>query len=35
MIRMIETMRRYEFSQRILQGYDGVLDRAFRTLGEF
>jgi flagellar basal-body rod protein FlgF len=35
MVKMIETMRHFEFHQRIVQGYDGMLERSIRSLGEF
>ena len=35
MVRMIELMRRFESAQRVVQGYDGMLGGAIRTLGEF
>lgn len=35
MVRLIETMRHFESNQKLIQGYDEVLDRAIRTLGEF
>lgn len=35
MVKMIETMRHFESSQRIVQGYDEMLDKTIRTLGEF
>lgn len=34
MVRLIETMRRFEASQKLVQGIDDVLGRAIRTLGE-
>lgn len=34
MVRMIETMRHFEASQRLARGYDDMLDRAINTLGE-
>ena len=34
MVRLIETMRRFETSQKLIQGVDEVLGRAIRTLGE-
>jgi flagellar basal-body rod protein FlgF len=33
MIRMIETVRHFEASQKMLQGYDAMLDRAITDLG--
>jgi flagellar basal-body rod protein FlgF len=33
MIRMIETVRHFEASQKMLQGYDAMLDRAIADLG--
>ena len=35
MVRLIETMRHFESNQKLIQGYDEVLERAIRTLGEF
>lgn len=35
MVRMIETMRHFESTQRVVQGYDEMLDIAIRKLGEF
>lgn len=35
MVRMIETMRRFETGQRLVQNVDDSLGRAIRTLGEF
>lgn len=35
MVRLIETMRRFEASQKLVQGLDEVIGRAIRTLGEF
>jgi flagellar basal-body rod protein FlgF len=32
---LIETMRHFESNQKVIQGYDDMLDRAIRTLGEF
>lgn len=34
MVRLIETMRHFETSQKLIQGVDEVLGRAIRTLGE-
>ncbi len=34
MVRMIETMRHFESSQRIIQGYDDMLDKAINVIGE-
>jgi len=34
MIKMIETVRHFEASQRLLRGYDAMLDRAINTGGE-
>jgi len=34
MIHMIETVRHFEASQRLLRGYDGMLDTAINTLGQ-
>jgi len=33
MIKMIETVRHFEASQKMLQGYDAMLDRAITDLG--
>jgi flagellar basal-body rod protein FlgF len=35
MVRLIETMRHFETSQKFVQGVDDVLGRAIRTLGEY
>ena len=35
MVRLIETMRHFESNQKVIQGYDEMLERAIRTLGEF
>jgi flagellar basal-body rod protein FlgG len=35
MIHMIETMRHFESSQRVLKSYDSMLDRAINIIGEF
>lgn len=35
MVKMIETMRHFESSQRIIQGYDEMMGKSIRTLGEF
>lgn len=35
MVRLIELVRRFESAQRVLQGYDGMLGGAIRSLGEF
>ncbi|MDH5325997.1 MAG: flagellar hook-basal body protein [Gammaproteobacteria bacterium] len=35
MVELIETMRHFEASQKVISGYDSVLDTAIRTLGEF
>ena len=35
MVGVIETMRHFEANQKLIQGYDEMLDRAIRTLGEF
>ena len=35
MVSVIETMRHFEATQKLIQGYDGMLDKAIRTLGEF
>lgn len=34
MIRMIETVRHFEAGQRLMRGYDNMLDRAINSLGE-
>lgn len=35
MVRMIETMRHFEASQRVARGYDEMIDTAVRTIAEF
>lgn len=35
MVRLIETMRHFEANQKVIQAYDGMMERALRTLGEF
>jgi flagellar basal body rod protein FlgG len=35
MVAVIETMRHFEASQKLIQGYDEMLDRAIRTLGDY
>lgn len=35
MVRMIETMRHFESGQKIVQGYDELLEKALRKFGEF
>ena len=35
MVRLIETLRHFEANQKVIQGYDLMLERAIRTLGEF
>ena len=35
MIRMIETMRHFESSQRVLKSYDSMLDKSINVIGEF
>lgn len=35
MVRLIETMRHFETSQKLIQGVDDILGRAIRTLGEY
>jgi flagellar basal-body rod protein FlgG len=35
MVQLIETMRHFESNQKLIQGYDDVLERAIRTLGDF
>lgn len=35
MVRLIETMRHFESNQKLIQGYDEMLERTIRTLGEF
>lgn len=34
MIRIVETVRHFEASQRLMRGYDAMLDRAINVLGE-
>jgi flagellar basal body rod protein FlgG len=34
MVRLIETMRHFEASQRLLRSHDDMLDRALSLLGE-
>ena len=34
MVRLIETMRHFEASQRVVRSYDDMMDRAFSLLGE-
>lgn len=34
MIKLIETVRHFEASQRLLRGYDTMLDRAINVAGE-
>ena len=34
MVQMIEVMRHFETNQRVLKGYDDLLDNAIRTLGD-
>ena len=31
----LETLRHFETNQKLIQGYDEMLERAIRTLGEF
>jgi flagellar basal-body rod protein FlgG len=35
MIRMIETVRHFESSQRVLKSYDSMLDKSINVIGEF
>jgi flagellar basal-body rod protein FlgG len=35
MVQLIETMRHFESNQKVIQGYDEMLERTIRTLGEF
>ena len=35
MVGIIETMRHFEANQKLIQGYDEMLERAIRTLGEW
>lgn len=35
MVNIIDTMRHFEATQRLIQGYDAILDRAIRMLGEY
>lgn len=35
MVNMISTMRHFEINQHVIKGYDGMLDTAIQTLGEF
>ena len=35
MVRLIETMRHFEAGQKIVQGYDELLEKALRKFGEF
>jgi len=35
MVKMIETVRHFELSQRVVHGYDSMLDRSINILGEF
>jgi flagellar basal-body rod protein FlgG len=35
MVNVIETMRHFEANQKLIQGYDDMLDRAITRLGEF
>ena len=35
MVQMMELMRHFESSQRVMKGYDELLDSAIRTLGDF
>lgn len=35
MVRLIETMRHFESAQKIVQGYDDMMEKALRKLGEF
>jgi len=35
MVRLIETLRHFEANQKVIQGYDQMLERAIRGLGEY
>ncbi len=35
MVKIIETMRHFESGQRVVQGYDAMMEKTIRTLGEF
>jgi flagellar basal-body rod protein FlgG len=35
MVRLIETMRHFEAAQKIVQGYDDMMDKALKKFGEF
>src|SRR5262245_7411285 len=35
MVRLVETLRHFEANQKVIQGYDQMLERAIRALGEF
>lgn len=35
MVRLISTMRHFEFNQKVLKGYDEMLETVIRTIGEF
>lgn len=35
MVRLMETMRHFEAAQKIVQGYDDMMDKALRKIGEF
>ena len=35
MIRLTETVRHFESMQKVIQGYDEVMEKAIRKLGEF
>lgn len=35
MVKLIETMRHFESSQRVIQSYGDMMDKTIRTLGEF
>ena len=34
MVRLIETIRHFESQQKVIQGYDEMLERAIRSLGD-
>jgi len=34
MVGLVQTVRHYESSQRVVQAYDEMLDKAFRKLGD-
>jgi flagellar basal-body rod protein FlgG len=35
MVRLVETMRHFESAQKVIQGYDEMLEKSLRKLGEF